>query len=93
MMATYKELKIELEKLRGEAEQARLAEKTEVLDKVRSLIVEYGLQPSDFGFKQSRARGKGTVAAKYRDPASGATWSGRGRTPGWLQGDRSRYEI
>ena len=92
-MATYKELKIELEKLRGEAEQARLAEKAEVLDKVRALIVEYGLQPSDFGLQRSRARGTGTVAAKYRDPVSGATWSGRGRTPRWLQGGRSTYEI
>lgn len=24
------------------------------------------------------------VAAKYRDPATGATWSGRGRLPHWL---------
>jgi DNA-binding protein H-NS len=24
------------------------------------------------------------VAPKYRDPESGATWSGRGRTPVWL---------
>jgi len=38
------------------------------------------------------ARGKGaagasrrqSVAPKYRDPASGTTWSGRGRTPVWL---------
>lgn len=92
-MATYKELKIELETLRGEAERARLAEKAEVLDKVRALIIEYELQPRDFGFKQSRARGTGTVVTKYKDPVSGATWSGRGRTPRWLEGDRSTYEI
>lgn len=24
------------------------------------------------------------VEPKYRDPVSGATWSGRGRTPNWL---------
>ena len=24
------------------------------------------------------------VAAKYRDPSTGATWSGRGRLPNWL---------
>ena len=92
-MATYKELKIELEKLQGEAEQARLAEKAEILDKVRALIIEHELQPSDLGFKQARARSTGTVAPKYKDPATGATWSGRGRAPGWLQGDRSTYEI
>jgi hypothetical protein len=31
----------------------------------------------------------------YRDPASGATWSGRGRAPGWLASakDRADYLI
>ena len=37
-----------------------------------------------------RSRGKGTgkrgkVAPKYRNPADGATWSGRGRQPAWVQ--------
>jgi len=27
---------------------------------------------------------KGSVRVKYRDPKSGATWSGRGRMAGWL---------
>jgi DNA-binding protein H-NS len=26
------------------------------------------------------------VAPKYRDPVSGATWTGRGRSPTWLAG-------
>ena len=29
---------------------------------------------------------RGTVKAKYRDPNSAATWTGRGRTPAWVQG-------
>jgi len=35
------------------------------------------------------------VAAKYADPKSGATWSGRGRAPAWIKGvkDRSRFLI
>ncbi|MGF6369689.1 DNA-binding protein H-NS [Paraburkholderia sp. RAU6.4a] len=38
---------------------------------------------------------KGPQAAKYADPKSGATWSGRGRAPAWLAGakDRSRFLI
>ncbi|MFL9929950.1 H-NS family nucleoid-associated regulatory protein [Paraburkholderia sp. RL18-103-BIB-C] len=27
----------------------------------------------------------------YRDPKSGATWSGRGRAPAWLAGAKGRY--
>ncbi len=35
---------------------------------------------------------KAPVATKYRDPVSGATWSGHGRTPLWLNG-RSKDEF
>ncbi|THJ46770.1 H-NS histone family protein [Burkholderia sp. LS-044] len=31
---------------------------------------------------------------KYRDPETGATWSGRGRPPAWIDGkDRVPFEI
>jgi len=33
---------------------------------------------------------RGPQAAKYRDPKTGATWSGRGRAPAWLAGTKSR---
>ncbi len=38
---------------------------------------------------------KGPQTPKYRDPKSGATWSGRGRAPAWLSGakDRSKFLI
>lgn len=38
---------------------------------------------------------KGPQPAVYRDPKSGATWSGRGRAPAWLAGakDRSKFLI
>ncbi|MFM0148634.1 H-NS family nucleoid-associated regulatory protein, partial [Paraburkholderia sp. RL18-085-BIA-A] len=38
---------------------------------------------------------KGAQPALYLDPKSGATWSGRGRAPGWLATvkDRSKYLI
>lgn len=41
---------------------------------------------------RGKARGKAGARAgvkvppKYRDPASGATWSGRGREPEWIKG-------
>jgi DNA-binding protein H-NS len=36
---------------------------------------------------------KGPQPAMYRDPKSGATWSGRGRAPSWLGTDRSKFLI
>ena len=43
------------------------------------------------------AAAKGKVEAKFRDAATGATWTGRGKTPRWLKdaeaGGRSREEF
>jgi len=36
---------------------------------------------------------RSTVKAKYKDPNSAATWTGRGRTPAWVQGIRQNEGI
>jgi hypothetical protein len=43
----------------------------------------------------SKGQRKGPQPAKYRDPKSGATWSGRGPAPAWLASskDRTRFLI
>ena len=43
------------------------------------------------GAPMKRAR-KGKVKAKYRDPKSKETWSGRGRMAGWLKGKQEAGE-
>ncbi|HDR9278463.1 TPA: H-NS histone family protein [Burkholderia vietnamiensis] len=44
---------------------------------------------------KARNQRKGPQPVLYRDPKSGATWSGRGRAPAWLASvkDRSKYLI
>lgn len=44
--------------------------------------------------KTAKANGK-KVPAKYRDPKSGVTWTGRGRAPAWIAAaaDRSAFLI
>lgn len=37
--------------------------------------------------KPARASKGSKVAAKYRNPATGDTWSGRGKQPKWLAGE------
>ena len=35
-----------------------------------------------------------SVAAKYRDPVTGQTWTGRGKAPKWIDGkDRNQFVI
>jgi DNA-binding protein H-NS len=47
------------------------------------------------GATAGKGQPKGPQPARYRDPKSGATWSGRGRAPAWLAGakDRSNFLI
>ena len=47
---------------------------------------------SSKGTKKSSGRSR--VAAKYRDPSSGQTWSGRGKAPKWIDAqERSKFLI
>lgn len=95
-MATYKELKEQIKKLNEEAEAARRAELQTIIEDVRSKVDQYGLTIEDvFGRQHAQRRTTKTPASpKYRDPKTGATWSGRGREPAWIKGKkRDRFLI
>jgi DNA-binding protein H-NS len=95
-MASYKELKEQLKKLNEEAEAARHAELQTVVEEIRAKVAEYGLTVEDvFGRQRAQHRDtKTSVPPKYRDPKTGATWSGRGREPAWIKGKkRGRFLI
>lgn len=95
-MSTYKELLKQREELEQQISEARRRELADAVAKVRTLISEYGLTAEDV-FPPARARSgnAGTkVAPKYRDPATGQTWTGRGKAPKWIQNeDREKFAI
>ncbi|WP_063888218.1 H-NS histone family protein [Burkholderia ubonensis] len=93
-MGKYLALKYELNKLAEQVEQARRMEQGEVIEHIRKLISEYQLTVRDV-FGSGYPAGRYTFAsAKYRDPETGRTWSGRGRPPLWLMGkDRTHFLI
>lgn len=71
------------------AEKAALAADFERLAKERGFAVA-DILPLFPGLPAAERKGKGgskrgTVAPKYRNAADGATWSGRGRQPAWVQ--------
>ncbi|MBR8346110.1 H-NS family nucleoid-associated regulatory protein [Burkholderia ambifaria] len=92
-MATYLELKAQAEALAQKAEAARLAELESLIATMREQIAEYGIT-ADQLFGRRRAASSGAtrtpVAPKYRDPKTGATWSGRGKPPHWIAGAKNR---
>jgi DNA-binding protein H-NS len=87
-MATLQDLLSQKQALERQIEQTQRAERANAIAKVRALMAEYGLSIADLGAKPASRRGasKGSkVAAKYRDKATGDSWSGRGLQPKWLK--------
>lgn len=72
--------------LERQISELQRSQRAEAIEKVRSLMSEYGLSLADIGAKPTAASRKavGKVAAKYRNPATGDTWTGRGLKPKWL---------
>jgi len=89
---TYKELKAQLAELKMKAAAVRQQEYDAVLADIRTKVVEFGYTEREiFGSRRGRPRlSRGVSAAKYRDPATGATWSGRGRAPNWIRDAKNR---
>jgi DNA-binding protein H-NS len=93
-MATYKELKAQMAALAEQTEAARAAEFQAIVNDIRAKVSEYGITEKDiFGSRRGRpakAKTAAPIAAKYRDPKTGATWSGRGRAPTWIKDAKNR---
>lgn len=87
-MATLQELMAQRAALDQQIAETKDRERGEAIAKVRALMSEYGLAPSDLSLRTGRGaatKAPSKVAAKYRNKATGETWSGRGLQPKWLK--------
>jgi DNA-binding protein H-NS len=96
-MTTLAELIKQKEALEVQISNTRQSELSDAISKVKALVAEHGLKASDI-FKSvktaNKSSGRSKVAAKYYDPTSGNSWSGRGKEPKWIQGkDRSTFKV
>lgn len=74
--------------LAKQIDSTRREEQSAAIAQVKDLMEQHGLSVSDLGLSKgtaSRNQKSGKVAAKFRDPETGATWSGRGLQPRWLK--------
>jgi DNA-binding protein H-NS len=95
-MPTLAELLAKQAALEKQIAEARRAERGEAITRIRALMTQYGLTLADLGKpgaasaapvparKTRKGVPLGKVAPRYRDSASGQTWSGRGLKPKWL---------
>lgn len=81
LMARRAELDQQIAKAQREQRQSAIAQ-------IKALMAEHGLTAADLApgrAKKTRASAGRKVAAKYRNKATGETWSGRGLQPRWLK--------
>lgn len=87
-MATLKELLAQRAQLEEQIAQTQSQERAGAVAQVKALMAEYGLTVADLDAGRNKAAGKAkssTVAPKYKNTATGETWSGRGLQPKWLK--------
>jgi DNA-binding protein H-NS len=95
-MTTYQEYKTKIAELETLAETARKNEISKAKEQVTAIMREYGLTVADLSTpaKAKPVKTRAPVPTKYRDDATGQTWTGRGRAPKWLEGkDKNQFLI
>ena len=92
---SYKDLLAQRSQLEQQIAEARASEIAGALSTIQTLVSEYGLSAEDiFPAKKQRATSGSVVEPKYRDPATGQTWTGRGKAPLWIKDkDRDQFLI
>ena len=93
-MSRYKELQEQIAKLQNEAASILKAERDQAVAGIIEQMTLFGISVNDLNVKSKPAKKSKTSGdAKFKDPASGKTWSGRGRQPTWIKGLRDSYLI
>ncbi len=98
MARTLAVIQQQIEKLQKEAENVKAKEVAGIVKRIQLEIATYGLKPNDLfepkgrtpvspkkvgSPKVSKAKKKSEPVIKFKDEATGKTWSGHGKRPGW----------
>jgi DNA-binding protein H-NS len=104
-MATLEALQAKIQKLQQQADAMVSQKSAAALESIRSLMARHNLTTADIDAHLGhRKRGRPSLksagvqtkgVARYRDPKTGATWTGHGRAPAWIAGakDRNKYLV
>lgn len=109
MATTLESIEAKIQKLRAKADAIAAKQSAAVIAHIRELMDKHGLTVADLDVTPKRktavktastgrapsASTKGAGVVKYRDPETGATWSGMGRRPAWIKdaGDPERFLV
>ncbi|CAE6866539.1 hypothetical protein R75461_08310 [Paraburkholderia nemoris] len=104
MATTLEAIQAKMDKLKAQADALIAKQSSGVIEKIRELMAKHGLSTADIdahaGGKQRSTKAVGktmskdsATAVKYRDPKSGATWTGHGRAPSWIAAAKNRDKF
>lgn len=95
-MANLQELLAQKAALEKQIIETQRQERADAIARIKALMAEYGLTAADLSARAAAApAATRKVAPKYRNPATGDTWTGRGLQPKWLKsalGDGRKLE-
>ncbi|CAL8473639.1 H-NS family nucleoid-associated regulatory protein [Caballeronia sp. S22] len=103
-MATLESIEAKIATLQSQADAITKKKSTKVIAEIHALMSEHGITVDDLGTPSGGEKHGSRMAntsdsdkkasnAKYRDPKSGATWSGHGRSPSWIASAKSRDKF
>ena len=82
-----KSLQEQRDQLDSQIAAAQKENRSEALKEIKSLMASFGITVEDL-IKTAKAKGSTSkVAPKYKHVPTGATWTGRGKTPKWYTED------
>ncbi len=89
-MPSLQELLAQRSEIEKQIADAQREERSGAIAKIRALMSEHGLSTADVSGRAASnrsgvARTSTKVAPKYRNAATGDTWTGRGLQPKWLK--------
>ncbi|MCL4665776.1 H-NS family nucleoid-associated regulatory protein [Burkholderia pseudomallei] len=103
-MPTLEAIETKIKRLQEQAQAMKAKQASATLDRIVELMRKNGVTVADIeahlgGKKRGGRPGKkaaahaAPAAAKYQDPKTGATWSGRGRAPAWIANVKNRARF
>lgn len=92
-MSNLDQLIAERDRIQQQIEAVKQQERGSALEQARELVKKYGITAKELGLTggaKGATGSRGTVAAKYRNPVDGSTWTGRGKSPRWIREAEAR---
>ncbi|OLL27259.1 histidine biosynthesis protein [Burkholderia sp. SRS-W-2-2016] len=90
---SYAELVAELAELDRQIAAARVRARKEAMAQISALMFEFDIRPNDLRRPRNIKYTVQPTRPRYRDPATGATWTGRGHKPAWIAGKDKRLFL